>query len=521
MLTVFVVDDEEGIRRGIRNAIIRNDSGFCFVGEAPDGEMAMPLLQEIRPDIVIIDVCMPFMDGLELASAIRDSMPWIRILFLSGHDEFEYAQRAVALRADAYLLKPVSAEGLNAALLETAKHIELERQAIRAISLQQNAEKQRLYDKMNQFFDALLEGAFPAGTAMKRASELGIALSAKQYLVIQISSPQPNTHNLQILTVLQHWLKDKHDTFVFASKDTYVKILLLGEAENELIERAYMLAQSSAHELRHILGEEVHIGIGSAVNRLSAVCKSGEDAAQAARLAGVFGGIMGAYDILDMETQETHFDVSAAIPIVERMKHASLGDVPGLLEAYFGNIDEDDMQSILYRNYLLMDLVVNAIRLLPKTEESPLKNPEMVLRAAATKENAMQYAEQVLSHVILARSKKKMRYAVEIRAAKQFIDAHYRDETLSLHTVAKEVGFSPNHFSAVFSQEMGQTFVEYLTLVRLEAAKKILRESDARMGEVAFSVGYHDSNYFSFLFKKHEGMSPREYRSQFHKKLES
>lgn len=517
MLSVFVVDDEESIRKGIRNAIARNDAMFCFVGEAPDGEMAMPLLKEIRPDIVIVDVCMPFMNGLELAATIRDSMPWIRILFLSGHDEFEYAQKAVALRADAYLLKPVSAERLNEALLETASHIETERQAIRAVSLQQSIENQQRNDNKNQFFDALLGGAFSAATAMKRAGELGISLSAKQYLVVQIQSALQNVRDSQLLAVLQHLFQDKSDAFTFVSQERCIKVLLLGEAEEELVERAYMLAQSASHELRQILGVETSIGIGSAVNRLSAVCKSGEDATQAARLAGVFGGIMGAYDILEMDSNEAHLDVSSAISIGERMKHASLHDVPHILEAYFGNVCKDDMQSVLYRNYLLMDLMISAVRLMPETEALPLKNPEMVLRAASTQQKAIQYAEQVMNSVIHARSKKNLRYGAEISAAKQFIDAHFSDESLSLHSVATKVGFSPNHFSAVFSQEMGQTFVEYLTFVRLETAKKILRESDMRMGEIAFSVGYHDSNYFSFLFKKHEGISPREYRAQFKK----
>ena len=85
---------------------------------------------------------------------------------------------------------------------------------------------------------------------------------------------------------------------------------------------------------------------------------------------------------------------------------------------------------------------------------------------------------------------------------------------LSRHRVAAEVGFSPNHFSTIFSQETGQTFVEYLTEVRLEAAKELLTNSDARMSDIAFDVGYQEPHYFSYLFKKHVGVSPREYRSR-------
>ena len=94
MFRVFVVDDEEIIRTGIRNTLEKTEGRFLFTGEAPDGEMALPVLLELKPDILVTDVRMPFMDGLELAALVRKSMPWVRIIFLSGHDEFEYAQRA-------------------------------------------------------------------------------------------------------------------------------------------------------------------------------------------------------------------------------------------------------------------------------------------------------------------------------------------------------------------------------------------------------------------------------------------
>ena len=115
MMRVFIADDEEIIRDGIRNCIAKEQERFLFAGEAPDGEMALPMLMEMKPDVLITDIRMPFMDGLELGKVVRRTMPWLRIVFLSGHDEFEYAQKAVSLHADAYLLKPVS----SAQLLET------------------------------------------------------------------------------------------------------------------------------------------------------------------------------------------------------------------------------------------------------------------------------------------------------------------------------------------------------------------------------------------------------------------
>ena len=121
MMRVFIADDEEIIRDGIRNCIEKEQERFLFAGEAPDGEMALPMLMEMKPDVLITDIRMPFMDGLELAKVVRRTMPWLRIVFLSGHDEFEYAQKAVSLHADAYLLKPVSSAKVQTAAANTRR----------------------------------------------------------------------------------------------------------------------------------------------------------------------------------------------------------------------------------------------------------------------------------------------------------------------------------------------------------------------------------------------------------------
>ena len=112
MLKTFLVEDEVVIREMIKKMIPWEQYGFELAGEASDGEMALPLILKSKPDLLITDIKMPFMDGLELAKVVRRTMPWLRIVFLSGHDEFEYAQKAVSLHADAYLLKPVSDESL-------------------------------------------------------------------------------------------------------------------------------------------------------------------------------------------------------------------------------------------------------------------------------------------------------------------------------------------------------------------------------------------------------------------------
>ena len=129
MYKVFFVDDEASMRAGIRESINWDDSGFILAGEAPDGEMALSLMQEIMPDILITDIRMPFMDGIELSRQSKKTMPWIKIIILSGHDEFEYAKQAISIGVEDYLLKPVTPAMLMETLSKIAERIDNERRS--------------------------------------------------------------------------------------------------------------------------------------------------------------------------------------------------------------------------------------------------------------------------------------------------------------------------------------------------------------------------------------------------------
>ena len=127
MYSVFLVDDEPILLEGIRSKIDWESIGLNFVGEATDGEIALSMMQEIKPDILITDVKMPFMDGLELSSAIKKIQPWIKIIILSGHDEFDYAKKAISIGVEDYLLKPFTANEVIESLKKVSIQIDRER----------------------------------------------------------------------------------------------------------------------------------------------------------------------------------------------------------------------------------------------------------------------------------------------------------------------------------------------------------------------------------------------------------
>src|SRR5512139_1296957 len=124
---VFFVEDEIVTREGIRDNVDWKAHGFEFCGEAPDGELALPLLRTARPDVLITDIKMPFMDGLQLSKIVRERMPWVKIVILSGHDEFEYAQQAIKLGVTEYLLKPVTVQNLHQVLQKLTAQLDQEK----------------------------------------------------------------------------------------------------------------------------------------------------------------------------------------------------------------------------------------------------------------------------------------------------------------------------------------------------------------------------------------------------------
>ncbi|HEY9525450.1 MAG TPA: response regulator, partial [Anaerolineales bacterium] len=181
---VFFVEDEIITREGIRDNIDWRASGFEFCGEASDGELALPLLRAAQPDVLITDIKMPFMDGLQLSKVVREHMPWVKIVILSGHDEFEYAQKAIGLGVTDYLLKPVTVQKLQTVLHKLNIQLDQERmEKERLKELQEQVEDHRESLRERLLF-RLIVGAVSPMEAVEKGQLLGLDLIARHYLVV-------------------------------------------------------------------------------------------------------------------------------------------------------------------------------------------------------------------------------------------------------------------------------------------------------------------------------------------------
>ena len=204
---------------------------------------------------------MPFLDGLELARVVRRAMPWVRVIFLSGHDEFEYAQQAVSLHADAYLLKPIDSTQLIATLEQVAARIEQEQQQY--LSAAQRGRSEQEEDALREhFFNQLLSGGISTAQAIEHGARFGAALTARQYLVCMMRLPKDRDTRMQVRALASHTFDGQDDVFCFFRGSTRLMLLLLGESEEAVREHAYEVCQNLRHEIHKVLGPDTLTAIG-------------------------------------------------------------------------------------------------------------------------------------------------------------------------------------------------------------------------------------------------------------------
>lgn len=534
MLRIFVVDDEDIIREGIRNTLEAKSEDYHLMGEAPDGEMALPQLQELKPDVLITDIRMPFMDGLELCQHVRRTMPWMRIVILSGHDEFSYAQRAISLGVNDYLLKPITAQQL----LDTLDHVaqDIAREKKDMLKLQGDSpdpDEQRIL--VEHFLNQLLSGGLSVSEAQTRASGLAIPLSNYKEYVVALTdlSHFTRTEQRQIVA-LAHQHLDAYPNLLVFSREGQRLVFLAGSVdEGEALEQMYGALQAFLHELSYYLQLQAPIGIGMTVQRLSEL----PSAWQSAKLAFARHSDLRSSTIYSLVQDhgkannkqkdwdalvKTGIDFSAEQNLIDILAYIESNNRDQFIDKYFRTGNEQDVQSMLYRYYLSMNLTVTIGKLLAKMGYAPdaeldyVNQPEQVFKRSESLESSKILARELIDLYIKLRHGGDYRYNTEISEARAYINEHYVKAELSLQDVAAHVGYSPNHFSTIFSQETGETFVGYLTRTRLEKACELLLHSELKLREIAERSGYSEAHYFSYLFKKHFGMPPSEYRQQFY-----
>ncbi|MFV0529019.1 MAG: response regulator [Lachnospiraceae bacterium] len=513
MIKIFVADDENLIRDGIRNCVEHHEAEYSICGEAPDGELAIPLIQELKPDVLIADVRMPFINGLELSTIVKKTMPWVHIIILSGHDEFTYAQQALMIGVDAYILKPVNSEKLLQTLDEVRQRIEKEKHEY--LNIEKMLERDEVEKTIirEHFLSRLVTGKASINEVMEFSQKYDMEILAKYYMVSRVELLTLNADELEKIRVLGSRLFENQNHIIWFIKGADLLVCIIkGDTEDAVREQTYETAQILRHQLHLYLNLEISVGIGGMTDRIGGIANSYREAREV--LSGIRvkkNDILGFEDVKSQRFLE-NTTLLLDVPTIEKLRHITFEDIPAVIEKQFHSLDNAQVDSVLYRYYLLMDMFIAAVQLTKgQVRQEMERTPQQIFKIAESWEECLQYATAMLELMINDRVDEE-RYSKEIRMAKDYINQNYSDPSLSLYTVSKRVGFSPNHFSTVFSQETGETFIEYLTKRRIMEAKKMILDTDHKITDIAFQVGYSDSHYFSYVFKKKIGKSPKEFK---------
>ncbi len=532
MYKIFLVEDEIVIREGIRNNIPWESTPYVFAGEAPDGEIALSMIGEVKPDILVADIKMPFMDGLTLARIVKKSFPWIKIIILSGHDEFEFAREAISIGVEEYLLKPVSASDMLKIFDKVAAKIDKEKENrlnIEQLKKQVKTNEDILKEK---WLNELIEGKINTKDAIESAREFNIDLIAPSYLaaIARITHPEQGdnqSHEDQLLEaklLLHSVLQTSEKIISFPGKNECLNFIITHDSPDTADEAAFAFFNAVKDKVEKHTDCKVAAVIGSAAERLGEIHKSYRSAESLLRR----NLSLGLHQILSSDTDfaDSNFDESGLLdlvgdPLTIRLRYAAKKDIDTIIQGYVNVLkDSINENSLLEYYYILGEIIVASSKIIEELggnikEIIPFNlNRFEINDILSSREIFYEKIKTLLDTVIDYRdSRQGGKYHAMILKAKDYIDRHYMDEDISLHTVASHVNFSQNHFSTVFSQETGGNFIEYLTKVRIEKAKELLINSNLKSADIAYEVGFNDPHYFSFIFKKHTGISPREFRT--------
>lgn len=542
MLKIFLAEDEVVVRETIKRMIPWEELGFELVGEAADGEMALPLLIRQQPDLLITDIKMPFMDGLTLARLAKKEIPGLKVVILSGYDDFNYAKQAIGIGVEDYLLKPITKNALIERLSEIRSRYEHEKTQKEYYEKFQREMQAYEKNSSRDFFEALVDGSMDMMEVYKRAEKLGLDIVAEAYNVLIFTmncdedfSGQRDEYSsweAESLELLENFFAGHSSAMLFRSNIFSYGVLLKGQRET--IEEN---TRACVDEIRKILSRqdgrrEWFLAVGQSVDRLSQIQKSYHTASRAFSQRYLYDENILYYDEMETmehpggqaETEDNAYlqkvDVNALNPAILQ-KFLSNGlqeETENFVKDYFYAIGQEPMESLVFRNYVILNVRFSVISFIKglgcDTNEMESADTEEVLaESGKNMESAIAYAKKMISQAIEIRDQNSGNKNRSIlKTAVDFIDSHYMEEDISLNTVANVANVSSNHFSALFSQNMGQTFIEYLTTLRMNKAKELLRCTGMRSSEIAGEIGYKDAHYFSYLFKKTQGMTPSDYR---------
>lgn len=504
---LLIVDDEPLIRKGLVKLVESNSLGWSVIGEAGNGREAVAKLEELRPDLVMTDIRMPLMDGLELANYIAANFPETAVIILTGYRDFEYAQKAITYGVKQFLIKPCPEE-------EVCQILQLAYEQYRQLAAAKEREAGQLRAKEDQLLRAVL---LQLPYDVEEAARLEKGLAGCELWLLQVNSYYPDgrqfrREDLKLLqfaigNILQEllaarpgnsrWITLEYDCFAF---------FLSRDGENEQL---FTQAAAIVHKLLGIVLTAKCLGIPTSLNQMEiwveGQLKTREESDSAA-----------AGDSREFSLNETNVKL-----IRSELAELLLLGRPAELHDYLAGIRQSVRQPSISLEEAKIAAFCAAMGMLDVRRKELKSEPIGDIGKRVAELNLIHSKPEVerwLDGQIHAfedalSNWQNQRTSGIINRAVLYIEEHYTEDC-NIAAVAAHFHLSPNHFGNLFKRETGESFSGYVARLRMNKAKFLLKNTDLKVTEIAQGVGYLDSNYFATVFRQTVGLSPTEYRKQ-------
>ncbi|NLZ35067.1 MAG: response regulator [Clostridiales bacterium] len=527
---IMVVDDEEEIRLGVINKVNWEEYGFEVVGDAENGQEALEMAEKLAPDVVMTDIKMPFLDGLELGEKLSEIMPSTKLIIFSGSDELEYAHKAIKINVFEYVLKPINSIEIIEILKKLKDKLDKEYNQKRNVEILKKHYLESIPVLREQYLVSALEGRMIKERWEEDAGKLGLNF-IKRFLAVALINIDGTTileeeeNNIGLLLISIKNMVDEilvnYCDFVSFPYSDKIVVLATFEEKSEINNLLKGLNEVS-RVYQCVFANTISSGIGRVYEDIMDIRYSYKTAETALSYRPILGNGKAIY-IDDVEPNydiQLKFEEQEENSLLNSIKLSSKEEIEETINRIFKKVEKDLVDLNKYRVYL-MEIMTAILRLL---QDYNINFDEVfgdnfncysyLSKADSINDIKSWFIEKSIKINKLIKKDRVNSSKMLIEKAKAYIKENYSDPEISVERLCSELHVSPTYFSTIFKKETDMNFVSYLTNIRLEEAVKLLNTTDDKTYIIARKVGYLEANYFSYVFKKQYGISPSKYRKR-------
>ncbi len=524
---LMLVDDEPEIREGMKEIVDWEACGFQLVAEADNGVDALLLAEQTRPDLVITDVRMRFMDGLEMVERMRAFLPMTQYIVVSGYDEFEYTRKSIQMRISDYVLKPISASEFAEVLSRAKQALDDEHQRHNSVLLMNRIFSDSLPILREQLLCSLMSGGMDDISVRAAAARYELTLDAERYAVAVLRiapggedglSGDEELVRLAVVRIVREVLDERISCHAFNYNGRVAVLAMLREPQS--MSELLVLIETVSTVVREFLGASVTAGVGEMCVHLSDIPSSCAQAITALNHWALVDESPVIY-IRDLKPRlgvPLQMDSRALSMLSAAIRTRQKAEISERVRALIGRLRGEKISFGEYQTYML-EAFVEIIRVARdmQVDFPPADSPSGNIVQDFLEARDLDGAEEMLLRLCMGVSEaigagRRENGAQIVRQALGLIDQGLGEEALSIERVCEALSVSPAYLRALFKRETGQTFHQYLTGLRMNQAMDMLRTTTMKTGEIAQKIGLGEASYFSYSFKKHFGISPSQVR---------